>query len=165
MWDGVWSRGSSSCCSIELPQGDAVRLLAIPVLCRARWKGPFWAPWHTLHFCYATLLCMTGNFTQGNIFHHGAKRLAEILSRSRLTQSNKTYLTVAALVWKWISTYVTPVENTALITCRPFLLVPQERVRVTALQESLRQNSYPIRRQGWLKIAPREQAWERDGPK
>lgn len=83
----------------------------------------------------------------------------------RLTQSNKTYLTVAALLWKWISTYATPVENTALITCRPFLLVPQERVRVTALQESLRQNSYPIRRQGWLKIAPREQAWERDGPK
>lgn len=58
-----------------------------------------------------------------------------------------------------------PWRNTALITCRPFLLVPQERVRVTALQESLRQNSYPIRRQGWLKIAPREQAWERDGPK
>lgn len=65
----------------------------------------------TLHLCYAILLCMAGNFTQGDKFHHGAKQLAEILSRSRLTQSNKTYLTVAILVRKWISTYVTPVEK------------------------------------------------------
>lgn len=46
----------------------------------------------TLPFCYAIFLCMGGNFTQGDIFHPSAERLAEILCRSRLTQSNKTYL-------------------------------------------------------------------------
>lgn len=114
-------------------------------------------------YYYVILLCIAGNFTQENI-KRGAKYLERAKIFSHLTHSNKRY----------DQCYIGPRMDQRLCnSCRETLhsLLAGCFYSFPGACET---NSTPGVAQaklishstvGWLKIAPREQAWERDSPK